>query len=425
MFETAYRRRLDADLARWQADGVIASGVGEAIRAALPPAPRSVNIPTVVGILGGLLIAAAFLAFVAANWTEIARPARFAILLAGIAGAYAVGAWFDRSNRPHLADIGATVGSIVFGASIALVGQMYHLAEDFAGGLMLWSAGSLIAAVLTGSRGALAVALAAGCFWSGMRVTEVATAPHWPFVAFWLVGAVLATVWNSPVARHLVGVAALGWLATIFIGVVDRSSANPILPTVGSAALLFGSGLALASFRSGSLRALGLTLSTYASFALALILAPVGMGEFASRARSAPDWALICGVSGIVLTFAVAVAGRRAGHVFAGLSLVLAMMVAAGWTGAAALPQPWTTQPWTAYALALASMLSLVVSGMLDDVRPRIVAGWIGLGLLIAGITWAVRGSLLQRAVFLAIAGAVAVALAALLARLVPKEEGT
>ena len=83
MFESAYRQRLDADLTRWQADGVIVPSVGDAIRAALPPAPKSINIPTVNGILGGLLIAAAFLAFVAANWAAIARPARFAILLAG------------------------------------------------------------------------------------------------------------------------------------------------------------------------------------------------------------------------------------------------------------------------------------------------------------------------------------------------------
>ena len=68
-------------------------------------------------------------------------------------------------------------------------------------------------------------------------------------------------------------------------------------------------------------------------------------------------------------------------------------------------------------------MLCLVVSGMLDNVRPRIVAGWLGLGLLIAGITWAVRGSLLRRAAFLAVAGMVAIGLAVLFSRLVPKEE--
>ncbi len=52
------------------------------------------------------------------------------------------------------------------------------------------------------------------------------------------------------------------------------------------------------------------------------------------------------------------------------------------------------------------------------------MAGWLGLGLMVAGITRAVKGSLLRRAVFLAVAGAAAVVLAALLSRLVPKEEG-
>jgi Predicted membrane protein (DUF2157) len=57
----------------------------------------------------------------------------------------------------------------VFGAAIALVGQMYHLGDDFAAGMLLWAAGALAAAALTGSRGALAVALVAGCIWSGAR----------------------------------------------------------------------------------------------------------------------------------------------------------------------------------------------------------------------------------------------------------------
>lgn len=418
MFEIAYRQRLAADLARWQADGVITEAAGDAIRAALPPAPKGVNVPTVIGILGGILIAAAFLAFVAANWTEIARPARFAILLAGIAGAYGIGAWFDRGGRPYLADISATVGSIVFGASIALVGQMYHLSDDFAAGMMLWSAGALVAALLTGSRGALAVALAAGCIWSGMRVTETADVPHMPFLAFWLAGAALAVVWNSPVARHLVGVAALGWLLTVFIGMADRNF-NPVLQTAGWTTVLLGGGLIMSDLKSDPLRALGLTLSTYGSFALALVMAPVGFDDYLRRTPIAADGGLIAGIAADAVLLALAVARRRHGQAFAWLAQLLAVIVAAGWAGADVLPQP-----WTAYALALASMLCLVVSGMLDDVRPRIVAGWLGLGLMIASITWAVRGSLLRRAVFLGISGAAAVALAALLSRLVPKEEG-
>jgi hypothetical protein len=78
--------------------------------------------------------------------------------------------------------------------------------------------------------------------------------------------------------------------------------------------------------------------------------------------------------------------------------------------------------PWLMYALALVSILCLVISGMLGDVRPRVVAGWIGLAAAIAAITWAVQASLLHRSVFLAAAGLVAVALASLLGRLLGKE---
>jgi hypothetical protein len=74
------------------------------------------------------------------------------------------------------------------------------------------------------------------------------------------------------------------------------------------------------------------------------------------------------------------------------------------------------------YAFALIAMLCLVVSGMLDDVRPRVVAGWIGLAAVIAAITWAVQGSLLRRSAFLAVAGLTMAALATLLGRLMPKE---
>jgi uncharacterized membrane protein len=67
MFDRAYRQRLEADLARWEADGVIAPAAVTAIRTALPPLSPGINIAVVVAIVGGLLIAAAFLAFVAAH----------------------------------------------------------------------------------------------------------------------------------------------------------------------------------------------------------------------------------------------------------------------------------------------------------------------------------------------------------------------
>ena len=77
---------------------------------------------------------------------------------------------------------------------------------------------------------------------------------------------------------------------------------------------------------------------------------------------------------------------------------------------------------WVADAAAIAVALCLIVSGMLEDTRPRVVAGWIGLAVVIAAITWTVQGSLLKRSFFLAIAGAAAILLALALGRLLPRE---
>jgi len=105
MFDRTYRQRLEADLARWEADGVITPAAIAAIRIALPPLSPGINIAVVVAIVGGLLIAAAFLAFVAAHWIEIARLLRLAILFAGILTAHGLGAWFARAGQPVLADL--------------------------------------------------------------------------------------------------------------------------------------------------------------------------------------------------------------------------------------------------------------------------------------------------------------------------------
>jgi uncharacterized membrane protein len=415
MFERTYRQRLEADLARWQAEGVITPAIGEAIRNSLPSLGAGINIPVVVGIAGGLLIAAAFLAFVAANWTAITRVLRFAILVVGIAGAYGIGAGFARAGRPVLADLAASVGAIVFGAAIALVGQMYHLGDDFAAGMLLWASGALAAAALTGSRGALAVALAAGSLWSGAHVFDTADVPHLPFVLFWVLGALLALAWDSRVAAHLVTLAALAWWCAAAGGLPQ----NPFIIADG-AALLLGAGLLVGNAPLDSLRSFGAILSTYGAFALAALAAFAAATATSGEFRIAPvdlaPWAVGCGFVGMILAFVAAAIGRQAGAIFNGISIALVLVVAHRWA------QPATGEPWLAYALDLAAMLCLVVSGMLDGARPRTVAGWLGLAAVIASVTWAVKGSLLRRSIFLAAAGAVVIGLAMLLGRLLPKE---
>ncbi|PDT89569.1 hypothetical protein CO669_15750 [Bradyrhizobium sp. Y36] len=420
MFEKTYRDRLEADLAQWEADGVIAPAAAASIRHALPPLPAGINIAVVVGIVGGLLIAAAFLAFVAAHWTEIARLVRFAILLAGMIVAGGLGAWFAATGRHVLADLCASIGAIIFGAGIALVGQMYHLGEDFAGGMLLWAIGAFVAALLTGSRGALAVGLVAACIWTCMRTYDAPDVLHLPFVVVWLIAAGLAFAWNSRVAAHLAAIAVLPWwIATSFRFEFD--GAQPAFVLANGAALLFGAGLAIAASPSPRAARLGSVLSIYGAFALAAVAAlevTTVDDNFLFRARTAsgqPLWSVLCGAAGVILTFVSATFTKRAGEILAACAIGLVLLAAPAW------PVSTAGEPWLAYAALLCAMLCLVVSGVLDEVRPRIVAGWLGIAGIIAGITWAVKGSLLRRSAFLAAAGLVAVAFATALNRLLPR----
>jgi uncharacterized membrane protein len=422
MFDKAYRDRLEADLARWEAEGVIARAAAASIRNALPPPPAGINIAVVVGIVGGLLIAAAFLAFVAAHWTEIARLLRFAILLAGMVATGSLGAWFASRGRDVLADLCASVGAIIFGAGIALVGQMYHLGEDFAGGMLLWSIGAFATALLTGSRGALAVGLVAASIWTCMRSYDLPDHLHLPFVLVWLIGAGLAFAWNSRVAAHLVAVAVLPWwIATSFQ--FELIGAQPPFALANGAALLFGAGLALAALPSPRALRLGSVLSIYGGLSLAAVAAlEVTTVEDFIRIRTGtvagqPLWAMLCGAAGVTFALVSAALTKRTGEILTVCAIGLVLLAAPLW------PVSTVGEPWLAYAALLCAMLCLVASGMLDILRPRIAAGWLGIAGVIAGITWAVNGSLLGRSAFLAAAGIVAVVFATALNRALPRAE--
>jgi len=325
---------------------------------------------------------------------------RFAILVAGIVSANGFGAWFARAGRSVLADLCASIGSIIFGAGIALVGQMYHLGEDFAGGMLLWAGG----------------ALAAGSVWSAMNVFDV---PHLPFVALWLIAAGLALAWNSRAAAHLVALAALAWWIVAALQ-PDLDHFQPSFVLADGAALLFGGGLALAAAAWPRALCVGAVLSTYGAFSLAgvailEVTTTYDLFRINAGTASQPSWAITCGVAGAIFVLAAAALTRRAGVAFAGSAIGLVLVAAVAWTPTR------RGEPWLAYAVELCAMVCLVVSGMIDAARPRIVAGWLGIAGVIAAITWAVKGSLLHRSAFLAAAGAVAGAVATVLNRLLPR----
>lgn len=91
--------------------------------------------------LGGLMLAAGVLLFVAAHWDGLSPAQRFAIVLAAVGGFHlAAVAAFARS--PGLAITLHACGTVALGGGIFLSGQIFHLQEHWPGGLLLWALGA-------------------------------------------------------------------------------------------------------------------------------------------------------------------------------------------------------------------------------------------------------------------------------------------
>ncbi len=213
----SYRGRLERDLARWRERGWIDDTGLEGIRADLAQRGSAIQLSTSLAVLGAVLIGFAAMSFVAANWQEMPRIARLGLLIAALWGCYGVaGALFARGHAVfgHAAVL-AGVG--VFGASIMLVAQMYHIDGNPPDAVLVWAAGALLAGVLFSSNPALALAMILVGLWSGWE-TVLTEAVYWPFLIGWSAVAVAIQLRRWAPGLHISAIVLSLW--TISLGYI-------------------------------------------------------------------------------------------------------------------------------------------------------------------------------------------------------------
>lgn len=178
MFDASYRRRIEQDLEGWIGKGWISQeNAGRIIADIRARTQQKARFPAILATVGVLCLALAVAAFVAANWAAIPRPAKLIGIVAAIAGANAFAAFAHARGRPFVADLATLFAVLVFIAGLALVGQIYHLPQDWPAGAALAALGALAAAWLTGSRGAAVAAAAASVSYVLARGDPAAFAP--------------------------------------------------------------------------------------------------------------------------------------------------------------------------------------------------------------------------------------------------------
>ncbi|HEV7254544.1 MAG TPA: DUF2157 domain-containing protein [Mesorhizobium sp.] len=231
-----YAARVKEDIARWAAAGLVDVAQAERLRADVDAREGAgFSFGGVLAMFAGLFLAAALLLLVAANWDAIPRLLRVAGFFLLIVGFYSGGAVLKDHGRRAFGEALWIAGAGAFGASIALIGQMYHLGGTEAAALITWSLGTGLAALLLNSKPLTIAASGIAAFWlfshGGDFWDGTAFPDAFPLlaVALWLVS--LRT--GSRAARELLLLSLLGYVIVLAL----RGS----LVTIGSL-LLLGSG---------------------------------------------------------------------------------------------------------------------------------------------------------------------------------------
>jgi uncharacterized membrane protein len=227
-----YRHRVERDLARWQTAGWVSEAGAGAIRADLASRRSPFGVAPLFAMLGAILFGCAVMSFVAAHWAGMSKLARLAVLLAGLWGCYAAALGLFRRQLNAFAHAAVLGGIAIFGASIMLISQMYHIDGNPPDAVLTWALGALMATVLVRSPAALAATFALTVVWSSYERTLADTA-HWEFLPLWSATAAAAAWLGWRPGLHLAAISFSIWLIPLGYFVLDHH-AHWIVAAVGA-----------------------------------------------------------------------------------------------------------------------------------------------------------------------------------------------
>ncbi|HEY8617397.1 DUF2157 domain-containing protein [Phenylobacterium sp.] len=339
----SYRRRLEGDLERWIAAGLVPAANREAILQTVA-ADRRLDAATALSAIGAFLAGAAVIAFVAANWSDIPRLVRFTLVLAAFLAAAGGAAWAARRGREVTKNVLLSVAALVFAAAIGLTGQIFDIAgrpQD-----ALHGAGLAAAALALAGRSSWTAAAAVLLIVAGDGYGQASLEPRlwlpWTLAAA-PAAAGLSLLWRSGPLAQAAGFAALlvvpladltgqpraVYLLCALLFTALAAGARLVRPRMeGPATVLYG-WLVIGALGYFAAAGLGLddTRILHPVAWLALSGAAVALGRHDGHAVVTAAGVVSLIAAGLVLLFDLGVGLLTAAAVFAGLA-VAALVVA-------------------------------------------------------------------------------------------------
>ncbi|MGD9784696.1 MAG: DUF2157 domain-containing protein [Hyphomicrobiaceae bacterium] len=358
------QQQMKQNLARWREAGWVTEDGERRIAAEIAARGGRVSFAGALATLGVVLLGFALMSFVGANWQEMSRLARLAVIFAGLLGSYAAAGALWKRGHAVLAEAAVLAGVCAFGAGIMLISQMYHIDGYPPDAVLVWALGAIAAGVLTGSRAALGAAAALLALWTGWE-TMLSNSAHAALLPFAVVlaGALAAERWQP--GLHLVGLLVSFWV--VKMGYLHNGELNHVVALIGLA-VSAGAGAIIRFAADG-------------------------------REASGPLAHLAGEPAGAALGYGMATA-------FAGLF---------GLQFFETIP---TSHLTVLAALTLAMLVAAIAFGVTHRRRGAVWLGYIGFSIEIMTLYFRTVGTLLGSSVFFLVAGVIVIALAGLAYRL-------
>lgn len=407
-------RWLQQEVAHWRAEGLVDDALAQRILARYPVAAERGWGRIIFSAIGAVLIGCGVILFFAYNWQDIPKAAKLALVFGAIAaahgGAIALAGRAD-AQRALIESLHA-LGTMLFGAGIWLVAQIYHIDEHYPNAFLIWSLGALAVAWALPSLVQALLALLLIVIWAGVELFDF-RAPMHAAPLLVALGVLPLAWWRRSAMLLSCALAVLFFVTAFAVGWIETRALAPLLFMMGTAAVVAAAAAPATAFPTaqGPLHSLGLLVVLGCGYALSFrdmagILGRVDFSKSGLAVYFAGAGAALLGA--IIFAAARFARGARVQEVntyglwqlaLIGIGLVIALisLFAPGTVGG------WTIAlPFNAIVLALAALLILEGS---EQLRPRLV----GAGCLVFALVTVSRyvdlfSSLLVRAaVFVAL----------------------
>lgn len=221
-----YRGRIERDFDSWIAKGLLQPDAARAMLAEYDARETVFSAGRVLLVMAAVLLSAAILLLVAANWDAIPRLVRVCGIIGLIWAFYICAAVCISRGFRGLGAALLVMATMTFGGAIALVGQMYHLSGDAVDALLAWFAAACLATVAfrSAALSVLSAFLAWGVFVQLVADNDASFEGNGLiYLVPLLVVIVIALVRyaNGGMARHLAYLLALTWLGWLYIEISE------------------------------------------------------------------------------------------------------------------------------------------------------------------------------------------------------------